>query len=189
MPELAALIIFVMVLGLLIAGAAIAATVVVTCTALNAGRTRIRTFSNTARAAIPGPVQPVYALRDRVRRELTSALGALSAARAAGRPVTSLTASTTRLENAARQLDLDLAIIAGEPDPQVRAGMLAEQAKRIETFAHACAQLRRGAVLAGGTDTDGALDSAARELSEEIDRLRFRAEAYQDLNRPWKLAG
>lgn len=152
--------------------------------AMRSSRRRVEAWQTSARAVIPGPAQAVYAMRERVRRELTSARDALGAARAAGRPTGAFEPSLARLVQTANQLDLDLAIIAGEPDHRAREALLAEQRERLEQFARACHQVRRGAVLAGGPDADGTLARTATELAEEVERLRLRAQAFRDLSGP-----
>jgi hypothetical protein len=85
------------------------------------------------------------------------------------------------LRQAAAQIDLDLVVIAAEPDPVHREAMLGGLAERRRMVAEACAQLRRAVLLAGDPAADPLLAQIVDDLGDEMNLLRLRAEAYREL--------
>jgi hypothetical protein len=133
------------------------------------------------RAVLPGPTRSIAALRWELTRDADAATRAVAAGIAAGRPVEQLHGATRRVVGVARETCLDLAVIGSEPDRAVRDALMIEQTDRIQALRRACAQIRRGVLLAGGTSTATLPRHLLDELDEEIDRLRLCAEAYHHL--------
>jgi hypothetical protein len=112
---------------------------------------------------------------------VTGAIRAVAAGRQAGRPVEALGSIARRLDEQARALDVDLAVIAAEPDPRSRSRLLAAQEDRVILLRRACAEVRRGVLLAGTATTAPLLASMVDELNDEVILLGLRARAYAEL--------
>jgi hypothetical protein len=120
-----------------------------------------------------------------VRRDLiTDVIGAqraVAVGRDAGRPVHGLDSIVRRLSEQARALDVDLRVVAAEPDRGLRRRLLAGQAERVALLRHACGQVRQGVLLAGSATTAPLLGPLVEELDEELLALGLRAHAYREL--------
>lgn len=132
-------------------------------------------------AALLGPGREVAVVRRDLRAEVTGAERAVTAGRLARRPVDGLDSIVRGLRDQAHALDVDLAVIASEPDGRVRRQLLAAQQERLSLLRHACGQVRHGVVLAGAATTTPLLRSTVDELNEEVVALRLRARAYAEL--------
>ncbi len=130
------------------------------------------------RAWLPGPGRQVTAIRRDLGRDVAAAVRAVQAGRAAGRPVEELVPLTARLRRAAAELDLDLSVIAAEPDAIGRGDLLAAERERIAVLRRSCSQLRR-AVLLAGSATSGA--QLIEEVDDELVRLGLWAQAHAEL--------
>jgi hypothetical protein len=135
-----------------------------------------------ARATAPARVRvrEVATVRRDLLADLTGAKRAVAAGREAGRPMARLDSVVCRLTEQARQLDVDLLVVAAEPDPLERRGLLAAQADRVALFRRACGEVRRGVLLAGSTSTGPLLTSMGADLNDEIFALGLQAQAYQE---------
>lgn len=136
------------------------------------------------RAASPGAGRAVAIVRRDLRRDVTGAVRAVDVGRRAGRPVEALGAIARRLDEQAKVLDVDLAVLAAEPDPRTRRRLLAAQEGRISLLRRACGEVRRGVLLAGTTTTAPLLASMVDDLNDEIILLGLRARAYAELTQP-----
>jgi hypothetical protein len=135
-----------------------------------------------AQSRLPGSSRAAAAVRRDLDRDLRGAAQAVAAGLAAGRPVEPLRTITIRLRRTAADIDVDLAVIAAEPDPVVQRQLLAEQAERVASVRRACAQVRRGVLLAGSATTGPLLDQVVEELGDEIIRLGLWAQAHRELH-------
>lgn len=134
-----------------------------------------------ARACLPGPAQQVALVRRGLARDVAGTARAVQAGQQAGRPVQGLAGVVRRLYEPARALDVDLAVIAAEPDPDARQGLLAAQSERLELLRHTCAQVRHGVLLAGSPSAGPLLRTLTGELNDELVALGLRAQAHQEL--------
>ncbi|MCW2599764.1 MAG: hypothetical protein JWM02_1593 [Frankiales bacterium] len=135
----------------------------------------------TLQAWLPGRARPVAALRRDLHRDVHGAVRAVEVGLEAGRPVRPLAAIGTRLQRTAFDLDVDLAVIAAEPDLTRRRALLDEQADRIQALRHACAQVRRGVLLAGSATTGPLLPVVMGDINDEVVRLDLWAKAHREL--------
>jgi hypothetical protein len=87
-----------------------------------------------------------------------------------------------RLMEHARQLDVDLLVVAAEPDALERRRLLAAQADRVALLRRAFGEVRRGVLLAGSTSTWPLLTSMVADLNDEIIALGLQAQAYQEMS-------
>jgi hypothetical protein len=135
-----------------------------------------------ARATAPARVRvrEVATVRRDLLADLTGAKRAVAAGREAGRPMARLDSVVCRLTEQARQLDVDLLVVAAEPDPLERRGLLAAQADRVALFRRVYGEVRRGVLLAGSTSTGPLLTSMGADLNDEIFALGLQAQAYQE---------
>jgi hypothetical protein len=136
------------------------------------------------RAASPGAGRAVAIVRRDLRRDVTGAVRAVDVGRQAGRPVEALGAIARRLDEQATVLDVDLAVLAAEPDPRTRRRLLAAQESRISLLRKACGEVRRGVLLAGTITTAPLLASMVDDLNDEIILLGLQARAYAELTQP-----
>jgi hypothetical protein len=170
----------------LTAFAALAIGVVLIARAVaRAARRRTAAFANrTSRQLqswVPGPTRPINGARLALQRDVMAATEAVGAGRKAARPVAQLRGPARVLRQAAADLDLDLAVIAGEPDSGARTALFDAQRERIETVHRVCRQLRNGVLLAAGDAGGVRVSVLSAELNDELELLRFRAIAYRDL--------
>lgn len=135
----------------------------------------------TLQSWLPGRSHAVAGLRCDLHRDVRGATQAVAVGLEAGRPVQSLSAVANRLQRSAASIDVDLAIIAAEPDVSRRRDLLAEQHERIETVRRACEQVRRGVLLAGSATTGPLLPGVVDDLNDEVIRLGLWARAHHEL--------
>lgn len=121
-------------------------------------------------------------VRSALRTEVTATVRGVVAAERAGRPVGQLPALARRVREHARAVDVDLALVAAEPDRQVRMQLLQGQATRLAELRHACAQLRAGTAASGGAVSSPMTDLAA-DLEHEVTGRRLFAQAHTELTR------
>ena len=133
------------------------------------------------RAWLPGPARQVTAIRRDLGRDVAAAVRAVQAGRAAGRPVEELVPLTARLRRAAAELDLDLSVIAAEPDEIGREDLLAAERERIAVLRRSCSQLRRAVLLAGSATSGAQLPQLVDEVDDELVRLGLWAQAHAEL--------
>ena len=88
---------------------------------------------------------------------------------------------TSRLRRAAAELDLDLSVIAGEPDAVGRGDLLAAEGERIAVLRRSCSQLRRAVLLAGSATSGAQLPRLVGEVDDELVRLGLWAQAHDEL--------
>ena len=143
---------------------------------------RDATYLLRARCWMPTRTRRIDVFRLQLRQGLDTAHSAVQTGLRVGRPVDQLVPICRDLRHAAAQLDLDLLVIAAEPDAAHREAMLVGQAEGSDTFTQACAQLRRAVLLAGDATADPLLARAVNDLHDEMDLLRLRAEAYRELS-------
>lgn len=133
------------------------------------------------RAWLPGPARQVTAIRRDLGRDVAAAVRAVQAGRTAGRPVEELVPLTARLRRAAAELDLDLSVIAAEPDAIGRGDLLAAERERIAVLRRSCSQLRRAVLLAGSATSGAQLPQLVDEVDDELVRLGLWAQAHAEL--------
>jgi hypothetical protein len=133
-------------------------------------------------AVVPGAGREVAVVRHGLRTDIAGAHRAVSTGVQAGRPVEGLNGIVRRLREQARALDVDLAVIASEPDRRTRRQLLAAQSDRVTLLRCACAEVRRGVLVAGSATTAPPLHSMVDDLNEEITALGLRARAYAELS-------
>ncbi len=133
------------------------------------------------RATLPGSTLDVATLRRELRDDLRGAASAVEAGRRARRPVDGLSAVLPRLVEQARALDLDLRVVASEPDRARRRQLLAVQADRVRVLRVACAEVRRGVLLAGSATPAPLLPQLMEDVEDEVTALGLRARAYEEL--------
>jgi len=137
----------------------------------------------SARAWLPGPGREVAAVRRDLHRDMTGTSRAVAAGRAAGRPVHDLEWSLSRLAEQARALDVDLVIIAAEPDRIARRRLLEAHAERVTLIRRACAEVRGALLLGGSAAHDADLNAIVEDINHQVTALDLRARAYRDLSR------
>ena len=137
----------------------------------------------SARAWLPGPGREVAAVRRDLHRDMTGTSRAVAAGRAAGRPVHDLEWSLSRLAEQARALDVDLVIIAAEPDRVARRRLLEAHAERVTLIRRACAEVRGALLLGGSAANDADLNAIVTDINHQVIALDLRARAYRDLSR------
>ncbi|MGB8652037.1 MAG: hypothetical protein WCD35_15395 [Mycobacteriales bacterium] len=133
---------------------------------------------------LPGPARTVPALRRDLHRDVQGALHAVAVGARAGRPVEELAVLAGRLRARVGALDVDLAVLAAEPDENRRQVLLAGQQERVEQVRRGCAQVRQGVLLAGAATSGeqlGSADDLAADLADEVSRLGFWAGAHREL--------
>ncbi|GAC1610771.1 MAG: hypothetical protein NVS3B26_19420 [Mycobacteriales bacterium] len=135
-----------------------------------------------SRALLPGAQHDIDRLRQALRADVNGAVRAIRAGEQAGRPLLGLGTVAGRLEEQARALDVDLAVLAAEPDRDIRRTLLARHSDRVASLRHDCRQLRHGVVLAGGSTPASIPSAVTSELNDEIIALSLRAQAFQELS-------
>jgi hypothetical protein len=136
----------------------------------------------TTRAWLPGPTRAVAAARRDLDREVAGAVLAVQAARQSGDAVPELERGVAKLAEHARQLQLDLRIIAAEPDHAVRTQLLAVHSERAYVIRRACADVRAAVLNDRSSSAEPALRSIVREIDDAVTSVRLRARAYRDLS-------
>jgi hypothetical protein len=142
---------------------------------------RAATYRLQARCLLPTRTRRIDLLRLELRKDIDTACGVVDAGLRAGRPLEQLQPACRYLHQAAAEVDLDLLVIAAEPDPVHREAMLGGLAERRRMLTEACAQLRHAVLLAGDPAADPLLAQTVEDLRDEMNLLRLRAEAYREL--------
>jgi hypothetical protein len=137
----------------------------------------------SARAWLPGPGRAVSVVRRDLHRDVVATSRVLRAAGEAGRPVHELDSSVAMLAGHARELQLDLHVIAAEPDRELRARMLAEHTARASDIRRTCASVRAAVLSAGSTYAGPALRQIVDDINDAVSAIDLRARAYQELSR------
>ena len=127
------------------------------------------------------PRGEVSAVRRQLATDVRAAVRAGGAGRAAGRPVEELSRLTGRLERQARELDLDLAVVAREPDAARRRELLAALHDELGQLRSSCRQVRDGVHAAGGLAPRTTGQLLAEEVQDEVQRLALWASSYREL--------
>jgi len=136
----------------------------------------------SARARLPGPARAVWALSHDLDRDVVSAGFAVRAAGHAGRPVQELEGCVALLAEHARDLQLDLRVIAAEPDAAVRAALLAEHAAQVSLIRDACANVRTAVLSGGSVSRQPVLERIVTDVNDAALAVRLRAAAYRELS-------
>lgn len=136
-----------------------------------------------ARAWLPGPTRAVSVVRRDLHRDVAATSRALRAARKAGRPVHELESSVAMLAEHARQLQLDLQIIAAEPDREVRGQLLSAHAAHASLIRRTCANVRAAVLSDGSTYGEPALGQVVDSVNDALIRADLTARAYRELSR------
>jgi hypothetical protein len=136
----------------------------------------------SARAWLPGQARAVWALCRDLDRDVASALFAVRAAEHAGRPVQELEGCLAMLSEHARDVQLDLRVIAAEPDAAVRADLLSEHAARAGLIRQACANVRAAVLSGGSVSRQPVLEQIVADVNDAALAVRLRAAAYRELS-------
>ena len=138
----------------------------------------------SARALLPGPTRAASAVGRDLHREVASAAFAVRAARRAGRPVHELESSVAMLAEQARILQLDLRVVAAEPDSVARAQLLSAHEARATLIRGACAEVRAAVLSGGSASSEPVLEGIVSDVNDAALAVRLRAAAYRELSRP-----
>jgi hypothetical protein len=142
---------------------------------------RAGTYLLQARCLLPIRTRRIDILRLELRQDVDATCGVVDAGLRAGRPVEQLQPACRYLRQAAAQVELDLLVVGGEPDPVHREAMLGGLAERRLMVTEVCAQLRHAVLLAGDPAAGPLLAQTVDDLRDEMNLLRLRAEAYREL--------
>jgi hypothetical protein len=142
----------------------------------------VRRQAVTVQAWLPGRSRAVATVRRDLRRDLRASRRSVAVGLEAGRPVQPLAAIMTRLQSSVTAFDVDLAIIAAEPNASRRRQLLAEQGERIHGLRRAFEQVRRGVLLAGSVSSGPLLPVVVDDLNDEVIRLGLWAKAHHELH-------
>jgi hypothetical protein len=135
-----------------------------------------------AESYFPGRGREVALLRRDLRRDVAATRRVIVAAGRGGRPVQELNRGFAELSAQAQVLDLDLQVIAAEPEAKARRLLLATPAERVGMIHRACAEVR-GALLSGGSAAgEPGLRRIIGDLEDEIAGVVLQAQAYRDLS-------
>jgi hypothetical protein len=137
----------------------------------------------SARAWQPGPTGTVARLRRDLHRDVIATSRILREARKAGRPVQGLERSVASLARHERELQLDLRVIAAEPDRVARNQLLSTHAARAGLIHRTCAQVRNAVLDEGSTSNEPALHQIVEDIDEAVTAVGLQARAYRDLSR------
>jgi hypothetical protein len=151
------------------------------------GPDRLSAFADGAyvatRAWLPGPARAVWGLSRDLDRDVASAVFAVRAAERAGRPVQELQGCVATLTEHARDLQLDLRVIAAEPDPTVRDQLLSAHTARASLIRQTCANVRSAVLSGGSISRQPELERTVTDVNDAALAVRLRAAAYRDLTR------
>jgi hypothetical protein len=136
-----------------------------------------------ARSWLPGPAADVTRVRLALQRDVTATWRSVRAARSAGRPVHEFERRMTTLAAHAEALQVDLQIIAAEPDSSAKARLLVAPLERADLIRHGCAQIRAGLLEHGSAATEPALHRLVDDINEAATGARLRASAFEELSR------
>jgi hypothetical protein len=137
----------------------------------------------SARAWLPGPARAVWALCRDLDRDVASAVFAVRAAKQHGRPVQELEGAVAMLTEPARDVQLDLRVIAAEPDAAVRAQLLSAHAARAGLIRQTCANVRAAVLDGGSVSRQPVLERIVTDVNDAALAVRLRAAAYRELSR------
>jgi hypothetical protein len=137
----------------------------------------------SARAWLPGPARSVWVLCRDLERDVASAVFAVRAAEQAGRPVQELQGCLAMLTEHARDVQLDLRVIAAEPDAAVRAHLLSAHAARTSLIRQTCANVRAAVLSGGSVSRQPELERIVTDVNDAALAVRLRAAAYRELSR------
>jgi hypothetical protein len=137
----------------------------------------------SARAWLPGQTRAVWTLCRDLDRDVASAVFAVRAAEQAGRPVQELQGCVAMLTEHARELQLDLRVIAAEPDAAARAHLLAAHADRASLIRQTCANVRTAVLSGGSVSRQPELERIVSDVNDAALAVRLRAAAYRELSR------
>jgi hypothetical protein len=135
-----------------------------------------------ARARLPGPARAVWVLCRDLDRDVSSAVFAVRTAEQAGRPVQELEGSVAMLTEHARDVQLDLRVIAAEPDAAVRASLLSAYADRAALIRQTCANVRSAVLSGGSVSRQPVLERIVTDVNDAALAVRLRASAYRELS-------
>lgn len=135
-----------------------------------------------ARAWLPGPARAVWMLCRDLDRDVASAVFAVRAADQAGRPVQELEDCVARLTEHAREVQLDLRVIAAEPDAAARAHLLSGHAARVSLIRQTCANVRSAVLSGGSVSRQPVLERLVTDVNDAATAVRLRAAAYRELS-------
>jgi len=147
----------------------------------NGRRALINRRAVTIQAWLPGHNRAVATVRRDLHHDVSGAARAVAVGMQAGRPVQPLAAITARLQHSAADLDVDLAVIAADPDPARCRRMLVQQDDRVHALQRACEQVRTGVLLAGSATNGALLPALIDDLNDEVLRLGLWASARHEL--------
>lgn len=136
----------------------------------------------SARAWLPGPTRAVSLMRRDLHRDLTATSRALSAARMAGRPSYELESRLALLAEHERQLQLNLQIIAAEPDHQARAQLLSAYVAQASVIRRTCANVRAAVLSEGCAYDEPALREIVDDINDAVITADLRARAHRELS-------
>jgi hypothetical protein len=125
----------------------------------------------------------VWVLCRELDRDVASAVFAVRAAEQAGRPVQELQSRLAMLAEQAREVQLDLRVIATEPDAAVRADLLSAHADRAGLIRQTCARVRAAVLSGGSVSRQPVLEQIVTEVNDAALAVRLRAAAYRELSR------
>jgi hypothetical protein len=137
----------------------------------------------SARAWLPGPARAVWVLCRDLDRDVASAVFAVRAAKQHGRPVQELEGAVAMLTEPARDVQLDLRVIAAEPDAAVRAQLLSAHAARAGLIRQTCANVRAAVLDGGSVSRQPVLERIVTDVNDAALAVRLRAAAYRELSR------
>ena len=136
----------------------------------------------SARAWLPGPTRAVWVLCRDLDRDVASAVFAVRAAGQAGRPVEELESCVAMLTEHARDVQLDLRVIAAEPDAAVRTHLLSAHAERASLIRQTCANVRAAVLSGGSVSRQPVLERIVTDVNDAALAVRLRAAAYRELS-------
>jgi hypothetical protein len=135
-----------------------------------------------ARAWLPGSARAVWMLCRDLDRDVASAVFAVRAAHHADRPVQELEDCVARLSEHAREVQVDLRVIAAEPDAAVRAQLLSAHAARVSLIRQTCANVRSAVLSGGSVARQPVLERLVTDVNDAATAVRLRAAAYRELS-------
>jgi hypothetical protein len=124
----------------------------------------------------------VWVLCRDLDRDVASAAFAVRAAEQAGRPVHEFDGCVAMLTEHAREVQLDLRVIAAEPDAAVRARLLSEHAARAGLIRQTCANVRAAVLSGGSVSRQSVLERIVADVNDAALAVRLRADAYRELS-------
>lgn len=136
----------------------------------------------STRAHLPGAGGAVHRVRRDLHRDVTATSRALRASHRGGRPVDGLDSCVAALVEQAQELQLNLQIVAVEPDRSVRARTLAAHADRAALIRRTCAQVRAAVLEEGSGSNEATLQRIVEDVNDAVMAASERARAYRELS-------